>query len=100
MCLINEQTPEVSKPIFAICHRTKATSVMKDFHGQIFSAQSHKRDGTTRRWVAKLAKNMEHDRKYPHVLIRDMANGGAVRKLDLSKIDWVANKHQEVYFHE
>lgn len=81
-----------------LCHRTKAEGAVRDFGGQIFAAQSRKKDGSTRRWVAKVAKSAEFSREHPHLLVRDMAKGGAYRKIDLSKIDWIANRHKEIYF--
>lgn len=87
------------KPERYICNRHKAEGVFRDKRGQIFSVCFIKKDGSRRVMVAKLAKRAEFDRQHPHMLVHDMQQGGAYKKVNLSTVRWVADKNEEIYFH-
>jgi hypothetical protein len=96
-----EGEKKMSVPKRFLCHKAKAERVIKsEFRGQIFAAQSRKADGTTRRWVAKVAKTEKRNINNPSLLVRDMKKSGAYRRMDLSDLTWVANKHREIYFYD
>ena len=83
--------------IHAKVARVHAEVALRDLGGQFFMASSRLKDGSVRRWNAKLTKGC--NRKHPHVTVWD-GYAKDYRKLDLSKIDYVSCGNIRISFHD